>query len=119
LTGQIPNVSGLLFLEIIKLSGNQLNSTNIGPYGIYGLTSQECLTTLDLSNNKFFGPPPLLLSMSLQYVNLSMNSFDGDMILQWIFPVTPSNLTVLDLSQNNFNGTLPNMSLFSNSLQQL
>jgi hypothetical protein len=42
-----------------------------------------------------------------------MNKFDGLPYLQ------TSNLTVLDLSQNNFNGTLPNMSLFSNSLQQL
>jgi hypothetical protein len=46
-----------------------------------------------------------------------MNKFDGPITYQTIFFI--ANLTVLDLSQNNFNGTLPNMSLFSNSLQQL
>jgi len=48
-----------------------------------------------------------------------MNKFDGPIILNSTFIIQPSNLTVLDLSQNNFNGTLPDMSLFSNSLQQL
>jgi hypothetical protein len=109
LTGQIPNVTGISCLETLKLSGNQLNSTN----GHQGLEALECLTTLDLSNNKFSGPAPILTTNSLQYLNLSMNKFDGLPYLQ------TSNLTVLDLSQNNFNGTLPNMSLFSNSLQQL
>ncbi len=51
-----------------------------------------------------------------------MNKFDGPIILQSIFGSQTPNLTVLDvldLSQNNFNGTLPDMSVFSNSLQQL
>ncbi len=48
-----------------------------------------------------------------------MNSFDGDVVAQLFFSQEPENLTVLDLSHNNFNGTLPDMSLFSSSLQQL
>ncbi|CAK9882202.1 unnamed protein product [Sphagnum jensenii] len=115
LTGQIPNMMLISCLQTLKLSGNQLNSTN-GPEGLIGL---ECLTTLDLSNNKFFGPPPLLGSPPLQYLNLSMNNFDGDISVLLLFSNVTSNLTVLDLSQNNFTGTLPDISLFSNSLQQL
>jgi hypothetical protein len=41
-----------------------LNSTN----GREGLTALECLTTLDLSNNKFSGPAPVLTTDSLQYL---------------------------------------------------
>jgi hypothetical protein len=48
-----------------------------------------------------------------------MNKFGGPIILQSIFNNQTSNLTLLDLLQNNFKGTLPDMSLFSNSLQQL
>ncbi|CAK9237261.1 unnamed protein product [Sphagnum troendelagicum] len=134
LTGQFPNVNNILCLQTLKLSGNQLD---LNPEG---LALQECLTTLkiveklsgifldlkhsmllcrDLSNNKFSGPPPYLITTFLQYLNLSMNKFDGPINLQSVFVNQTPNLTVLDLSQNNFNGTLPNMSLFSNSLQQL
>jgi hypothetical protein len=48
-----------------------------------------------------------------------MNKFDGHIILESIFNIQTSNLKVLDLSHNNFNGLLPNISSFSNSLQQL
>jgi hypothetical protein len=48
-----------------------------------------------------------------------MNKFNGPIIFESIFNIQTSNLTVLDLSQNNFTGTLPDISLFSNSLQQL
>jgi Leucine-rich repeat (LRR) protein len=116
LTGQNPNLYEITCLETVKLSGNQLDSTN---GGTNGLGSQECLTTLDLSNNNFFGPPPSLVAPFLQYLNLSMNKFDGPIILQSIFNYQTYNLTVLDLSQNNFNGTLPDTSFLSNSLQQL
>jgi hypothetical protein len=47
-----------------------------------------------------------------------MNNFDGRIDPPLIFNQS-SNLKVLDLSRNNFSGPLPNMSLFSTSLQQL
>jgi hypothetical protein len=47
-----------------------------------------------------------------------MNNFDGRIDPASIFNPSP-NLKVLDLSRNNFNGPLPDMSLFSTSLQQL
>jgi hypothetical protein len=47
-----------------------------------------------------------------------MNNFDGHIDPTSIFNQSP-NLKVLDLSRNNFGGPLPNMSLFSTSLQQL
>ncbi|CAM6060888.1 unnamed protein product [Sphagnum tenellum] len=113
------------WLQTLQLSGNQLSgqsplfldSSLSPPQGLANLTA---LTTLDLSNNHMlFGPPPDLTTMPLlQYLNLSMNNFDGSIDLASIFNA-PSNLKVLDLSQNNFSGPLPNMSLFSTSLQQL
>jgi uncharacterized protein YjbI with pentapeptide repeats len=138
LAGQIPNVSGIVCLETLNFSGNQLNTTN----GPQVFATQSCLTTmdlsnnkfsgpppnlttmslqyLDLSNNKFFGPPPNLTTMPLQYLDLSMNQFHGPIIFESIFNIqTSNNLTVLDLSQNNFTGPLPDISLFSGSLQQL
>jgi hypothetical protein len=50
--------------------------------------------------------------------NLSSNYFNGSIIPTSIFN-TSANLTVLDLSHNNFTGLLPNLSIFSNSLTQL
>jgi hypothetical protein len=47
-----------------------------------------------------------------------MNQFGGPMNLASIFNPS-SNLKVLDLSRNNFRGPLPNINLFSTSLQQL
>jgi len=54
----------------------------------------------------------------LFFRNLSMNIFDGPIVLASIFNLS-SNLKVLDLSRNDFSGLLPNLSLFSTSLQLL
>jgi Leucine-rich repeat (LRR) protein len=50
--------------------------------------------------------------------NLSSNYFNGSIIPTSIFN-TLANLTILDLSHNNFTGLLPDLSTFSNSLTQL
>ncbi len=47
-----------------------------------------------------------------------MNKFDGLIDPASIFNPS-SNLNVLDLSQNNFSGPLPNINFSSKSLQQL
>jgi hypothetical protein len=47
-----------------------------------------------------------------------MNNFGGPIDPASIFNPS-SNLKVLDLSQNNFSGPLPDFGLFSTSLQQL
>jgi Leucine-rich repeat (LRR) protein len=47
-----------------------------------------------------------------------MNNFGGPIDPALIFNPS-SNLKVLDLSQNNFSGPLPDINLFSTSLQQL
>ncbi len=47
-----------------------------------------------------------------------MNKFGGPIDPASIFNPS-SNLKVLDLSQNNFNGPLPDINFFSTSLQQL
>jgi Leucine-rich repeat (LRR) protein len=122
LIGEIPNFGSMQWLQTIKLSGNQLYGQS--PVFLdsrkHGLANLTALTTLDLSNNHMlFGPPPDLTMMpTLQFLNLSMNRFDGPIDPASIFNPS-SNLKVLDLSRNNFSGPLPNFSIFSMSLQQL
>ncbi|KAH8951257.1 hypothetical protein BDL97_09G017800 [Sphagnum fallax] len=111
------------WLQTLQLSGNQLYGQSpvfLDSSTSQGLANLTALTTLDLSNNHMlFGPPPDLTTMPiLQYLNLSMNNFDGRIDPASIFNPSP-NLKVLDLSRNSFNGPLPDMSLFSTSLQQL
>ncbi|KAH9553228.1 hypothetical protein CY35_09G108000, partial [Sphagnum magellanicum] len=72
----------------------------------------------DLSGNQLTGPIPNFGSMKwLQTLKLSGNQLSGPNPAS-IFN-TSSKLKVLDLSRNNFSGSLPDISLFSTSLQQL
>ncbi|CAM6055326.1 unnamed protein product, partial [Sphagnum tenellum] len=123
LTGEISNFGSMQWLQTLKLSGNQLYGQSpvfLDSSTSKGLANLTALTTLDLSNNHMlFGPPPDLTTMpTLQYLNLSMNNFGGPINPALVFNPS-SNLKVLDLSRNNFSGPLPNISLFSTSLQQL
>ncbi|KAH9552967.1 hypothetical protein CY35_09G095600 [Sphagnum magellanicum] len=114
----------MTWLQTLQLSGNQLSGQSpvfLNSSTSQGLANLTALTTLDLSNNQLSGPRPDLTTIlpTLQYLNLSMNSFNGPIDLASIFNLS-SNLKVLDLSRNNFSGLLPNLSLLiSTSLQQL
>jgi hypothetical protein len=64
------------------------------------------------------GPPPnFSASLALQFVNLSSNLFMNQTYLPDFN--NASTLTILDVSNNNFIGSLPDFSLFPVNLQEL
>ncbi|CAK9219119.1 unnamed protein product [Sphagnum troendelagicum] len=122
LSGNLPNLGGASWLQSVKISNNKLTGPSppfYDPGTDYGFMNMTELNTIDLSENELVGSPPNLTAIwRLQSVNLSSNYFNGSIIPTSIFN-TSANLTVLDLSHNNFTGLLPDLSTFSNSLTQL
>ncbi|XP_059066686.1 receptor-like protein 43 [Cryptomeria japonica] len=82
----------------VDLSGNQLNGSL--PSCLGNLSS---LTQLDLSYNWLTGN--ILLSSSLAVLHLSSNNLEGETVLSSLCML--SNLTEVDLSDNQLNGSLP------------
>ncbi|CAK9264221.1 unnamed protein product [Sphagnum jensenii] len=121
LSGNVPNLGGANWLQSVKISNNKLTGPSppfYDPGTGYGFVNMTELNTIDLSENELVGSPPNLTAIwRLQSVNLSSNYFNGSIIPTSIFN-TSANLTVLDLSHNNFTGLLPDLSTFSNSLTQ-
>ncbi|KAH9537691.1 hypothetical protein CY35_16G066300 [Sphagnum magellanicum] len=122
LSGNVPNLGGANWLQSVKISNNTLTGPSppfYDPGTDYGFVNMTELTSIDLSENALVGSPPNLTAISrLQSVNLSSNYFNGSIIPTSIFN-TSANLTILDLSHNNFTSLLPNLSTLSNSLTQL
>ncbi|GLT74642.1 hypothetical protein SLA2020_464290 [Shorea laevis] len=107
LTGSIPSTLGLVqTLEVLRLDRNALTGTV--PLNINNLTN---INELNLAHNNLTGPLPDLTSMSsLNYVDLSRNSFDPSEAPIWFS--TLSSLTTLVLEYGPLQGTLP-QKLFS------
>jgi hypothetical protein len=64
------------------------------------------------------GLPNLQSADNLLVLNFSSNNLSGNVLIDSIFNST-SPLGILDLSFNSFTGALPNVTIFSNSLQHL
>ncbi|CAK9250073.1 unnamed protein product [Sphagnum jensenii] len=120
-TGQLPNFGGAIYLQTLNISHNQLWGPSPPFYNRttdYGLLNLTLLTKVDFSGNKLAGPPPnFSASLTLQFVNLSSNLFMNQTYLPYFN--NASTLTILDLSNNNFIGSLPDFSLFPVNLQEL
>ncbi|XP_059461840.1 leucine-rich repeat receptor protein kinase HPCA1-like [Corylus avellana] len=138
LSGIIPSTLGLVqTLEVVRLDRNSLNGSV--PSNISNLAN---LRELALSNNSLTGPMPNLTSMNLlNYVDMSNNSFDSSGVPPWIsslqslttlmmertqlegpIPVnlfSPPNIEIVDLSNNNLNGTLNISTTYSHKLQRI
>ena len=99
-SGTIPScVSKLTKLQTFIAIGNKLSGTI--PSVLSSLTK---LAQLLLDTNQLSGtvPLPLWNLPSMKKLSLSYNSLDGA-----LYPNLPQNLVELDLSKNNFHGTIP------------
>ncbi|KAJ1691755.1 hypothetical protein LUZ63_015910 [Rhynchospora breviuscula] len=93
LSGEIPNtIDGCQVLEVLYLNGNLLQG------GIpSSMSNLKGLKKLDLSNNSFSGQLPEFLNrMNLQYLNISFNDFNGEVLNQGVF----SNASEIDIRGN-------------------
>nr|XP_023907789.1 receptor-like protein EIX1 [Quercus suber] len=93
--------------QLVALS---LQSWNLGPNFPAWLCSQRHLQRLDISNARIFGvvPPPFWnLSSQFVFLNLSQNLLYGEIVNSLM---NLSSNSVIDLSSNHFNGSLPYVS---------
>lgn len=114
LTGSIPSTLGLVqTLEVLRLDRNALTGTV--PLNINNLTN---LNELNLARNNLTGPLPDLTSLStLNYVDLSHNSFDPSEAPTWFSAL--SSLTTLVMEYGSLQGPLPEKLFSSPQIQQV
>ncbi|KAG5525660.1 hypothetical protein RHGRI_032084 [Rhododendron griersonianum] len=100
--GSIPSTLALVQkLEVVCLDGNLL--TGSVPSQFSNLTS---VSVLYLSNNQLSGPIPNLSTMkSLNYVDLSNNTFDASVFPSWLSNL--QSLTTIVMENTSLNGPLP------------
>ncbi|KNA19118.1 hypothetical protein SOVF_064300 [Spinacia oleracea] len=99
LNGEISgNFSGLSDLSSVDLSGNTLS---VIPSDLSGCRS---LKYLNLSHNTLKGELNLTGLSSLEVLDLSLNKIEGE--IRPSFPAMCSNLRVLNISSNNFTGSV-------------
>ncbi|PRP79017.1 putative leucine-rich repeat receptor-like protein kinase [Planoprotostelium fungivorum] len=107
LTGVIPDISNMINLEQLDLSGNSLSGVIPSD-----LTALKSLRVLNLNHNNISGTFPALYPANLQYVDFIGSSLTGTLYDTSSY----QNLTTLLLNGNKMNGPLP---VLSASLQQL
>lgn len=114
LHGRIPDWAG-------EIGGNELLYLNLSYNSITGLPQfqWEGLEYLCLQNNMIEGPFPLsICSMShLNSLRLSHNQFSG--VLPSCFGNISSSLAIIDLGNNHFHGTIPDVYVNNGVLQAL
>ncbi|XP_057804439.1 leucine-rich repeat receptor protein kinase HPCA1 isoform X1 [Salvia miltiorrhiza] len=112
LTGGIPSTLGLVkSLEVVRLDRNSLSGPV--PENLNNLTNVQ---ELFLANNKLTGVLPNLTSMnSLNYVDMSNNSFDATDVPPWFSSL--QSLTSLIMEKTQVQGQLP-VSMFGLSQLQ-
>jgi Leucine-rich repeat (LRR) protein len=111
--GTIPDLSMFTSLKTLDLSYNQL-SGKIPP----GSSLPFELEYLDISSNSLGGGIPKLFwinACKLKTLNLYNNSFNDELqvIIHHLSICARYSLQELHLSSNQFNGTLPDLSIFS------
>lgn len=100
LSGTLPDVSPLVNLTDMNLSGNNFKELDSGAF-------PSSLVNLDLSANGLVGPfPTSLFSLGAPTsLKLGRNSLSGDIDLSTLTSML--SLQVLDLSNNNLSGAIP------------
>ncbi|KAJ6803663.1 putative leucine-rich repeat receptor-like protein kinase isoform X2 [Iris pallida] len=114
LTGPIPDSVGLLkSLEVLRLDRNSLEGSI--PSNISNLTG---LNELNLANNQLSGQMPDLTGMnSLNYLDLSNNTFDASEAPTW-FSTIPS-LAVIVMESGGLQGKIPQAMFSLSGLEQV
>ncbi|KAJ4972319.1 hypothetical protein NE237_005418 [Protea cynaroides] len=114
LIGRIPSTLGLVrTVEVLRLDRNSL----IGPVpsNLDNLTS---INELNLAHNQLTGPVPDLTGMdSLNYVDLSNNSFDQSEAPSWFSTI--QSLTTLVMEYGTLQGKVPQKLFSIPQLQQV
>lgn len=113
-SGPIPSTIGLVqTLEALRLDRNALTGTV--PSSISNLTN---VNELNLAFNKLTGPLPDLTGMnSLNYVDLSNNSFDPSVAPRWLSALPL--LTTLVIEYGPLQGTVPEKLFSLQDIQQV
>ncbi|XP_061984875.1 putative receptor-like protein kinase At3g47110 isoform X2 [Populus nigra] len=116
LSGEIPTSLGsCVTLEILRVQRNFLSGELPS-----SLRSLKGIRILDLSRNNLTGQlPKFLEQFDLQYLNLSFNDFDGEMLVQGVF----KNASVVSVEGNSrLCGGVPELQLppckFQNSTKE-
>ncbi|XP_031272527.1 probable leucine-rich repeat receptor-like protein kinase At5g49770 [Pistacia vera] len=114
LTGTIPSTLGLVqTLEVLRLDRNDLSGEV--PSSLNNLSS---VNELNLAHNNLTGPIPNFGQLnSLNYVDLSNNSFDPSEAPLWFSTLT--SLTTLIVEHGSLQGTVPQKIFSFQQIQQV
>ncbi|CAN8231228.1 unnamed protein product [Cochlearia groenlandica] len=105
LSGELPGFNYVYDLQVLKLSNNRFSGSL--PNNLLKGDSL-LLTTLDLSGNNLSGPISSIMSTTLHTLDLSSNSLTGEL------PLLTGGCVLLDLSNNKFEGNLTRWSKWEN-----
>ncbi|XP_009108522.1 LRR receptor-like serine/threonine-protein kinase GHR1 [Brassica rapa] len=105
LSGELPGFNYVYDLQVLKLSNNRFSGSL--PNNLLKGDSLD-LTTLDLSGNNLSGPISAIMSTTLHTLDLSSNSLTGEL------PLLTGRCVLLDLSNNQFEGNLTRWSKWEN-----
>ncbi|XP_024004613.1 probable LRR receptor-like serine/threonine-protein kinase At4g20940 isoform X2 [Eutrema salsugineum] len=105
LSGELPGFNYVYDLQVLKLSNNMFSGSL--PNNLLKGDSL-LLTTLDLSGNNLSGPISAIMSTTLHSLDLSSNSLTGEL------PLLTGSCVLLDLSNNQFEGNLTRWSKWEN-----
>ncbi|XP_024005135.1 probable LRR receptor-like serine/threonine-protein kinase At4g20940 [Eutrema salsugineum] len=105
LSGELPGFNYVYDLQVLKLNNNRFSGSL--PNNLLKGDSL-LLTTLDLSGNNLSGPISAIMSTTLHSLDLSSNSLTGEL------PLLTGSCVLLDLSNNQFEGNLTRWSKWEN-----
>lgn len=126
ITGELPSMGTLPYLQVLRLRGNQLS----GSIPLELIQGPVPLVELDLSGNQFTGSIQEVNSTTLNMLNLSSNMLSGSLPLSLgncflvdlsrnmlsndikVMEKWGANLEILDVSSNNLTGSLSNWTQF-------
>ncbi|KDP34924.1 hypothetical protein JCGZ_09212 [Jatropha curcas] len=105
LSGDLPGFDFAYYLQVLRLSNNKFSG--FIPNDLLKGDSL-LLTELDLSANNLSGPISMIMSTTLHILNVSSNGLVGEL------PLVTGSCTVLDLSNNQFEGNLTKIAKWGN-----